>query len=162
MENNQTEYTEMELPMESVSQESEPVIRRDEMLTEEEQPELQEKPAKKGSDALGNTWSVLKMTGKWAYQLRSVLLAIPVAVAAVALALRNMAKLPAKVGIDLLASGEHAYIVSKAVAVWGPLAITAVCLLMVFLSRKVLYPWLISVLSLVLPLVLWFINVFPN
>ena len=43
-----------------------------------------------------------------------------------------------------------------------PVAITAVCLLMMFLSKKTLYPWLISVFSLVLPLVIWFSNVFPN
>jgi hypothetical protein len=31
-----------------------------------------------------------------------------------------------------------------------------------FLSKKVLYPWLISVFSLALPLVLWLTNIFPN
>ncbi len=92
------------------------------------------------------------------FKLRSVILAIPVAAGAVILAIRNQAVLPDKVGFGLQASGEYAYMVSKGVAVLGPIAITAVCLLMTFCSRKVLYPWLISLFSLVLPIVIYLIN----
>lgn len=104
---------------------------------------------------------VMKAIGKWIYRLRSVILAIPVAIAAVVLALRNMANLPELVGIDIQTTGEYAQVVSKNVAVLGPLAITAVCLLLMFCSRRVVYPWLISVFSLVLPIVLYFTNIFP-
>lgn len=99
---------------------------------------------------------------KWAYKLRSVLLAIPVAIGAVILAIFNQINLPDVVGVNIQASGEYAETVSKAVAVFGPLAITAVCLLMVFLSKKVLYPWLISLFSLVLPLLIYISNFFPG
>lgn len=102
----------------------------------------------------------LKTLWKWAYRLRSVVLAIPVAFGAVVLAIHNSAKLPALVGFSLQASGEYAQMVGKGVAVLGPLAVTAVCLLMVFCSRKVLYPWLISVFSLVLPIVIYITNTF--
>lgn len=102
----------------------------------------------------------LRILWKWVYRLRSVILAIPVAVGAVILALVNQVKLPAEVGINLQANGEYAQMVSRSVAVFGPLAVTAVCLLMVFCSRKVLYPWLISVFSLVLPLVVLLTNMF--
>ena len=105
--------------------------------------------------------SVAQMVYKWAYRLRSVLLAIPVVVAAITLAIRNMARLPAKVGLDMLASGEFQFVVSKSIAVLGPLAVTAVCLLLMFASRKVIYPWLISVFSLLLPAVIYWTNVFP-
>ena len=67
-----------------------------------------------------------------------------------------------QVGINIQASGEYAEMVSKNVAVLGPLAVTAVCLLMVFCSRKVLYPWLISLFSLVLPLLIYITNIFPG
>lgn len=103
---------------------------------------------------------VLRSVGKWAYSLRSVLLAIPVGTAAVILALRNAVSLPARVGLDLQASGEHALIVDKSLAVMGPLAITAVCLLLMFSSRRVLYPWLVSLFSLVLPVLLLITNSF--
>lgn len=106
-------------------------------------------------------WENLCDVGTLAYKLRSVLLSIPVAVGAVALALRNMAKLPEQVGLNLQASGEYAIIVSRGVAVMGPLAITAVCLLLMFISRKVVYPWLISLFSLTLPLLILITNTFP-
>ena len=57
----------------------------------------------------------------WVFKLRSVGLAIPVAVA----------------------------------------ALTAVCLLLMFISKKVLYPWLISIFSLVLPILILITNIFP-
>ena len=117
-------------------------------------------PAKNA--AAENTWQVIKMTAKWAYQLRSVLLAIPVAVAAVALALRNMVSLPEEVGINLLATGEYQYLVGRGVAVMGPLAVTGVCLLLMFCSRRVLYPWLISLFSLILPVMVLLTNTYPS
>jgi hypothetical protein len=102
------------------------------------------------------------MTARWAYKLRSILLSIPVAVAAIALAVRNLQRLPSEVGINLLSNGQYQWVISRSRAAWGPVVITGVCLLMMLLSKKVLYPWLISVFSLALPLVLWFTNVFPT
>lgn len=110
---------------------------------------------------LENIWEVTRTVCSWAYKLRSVLLAIPVAIGAVVLAIRNMAQLPAQVGINLLASGEFALTISRGVAVMGPLAVTALCLLLMFVSRRVVYPWLISLFSLVLPVLLLVINTFP-
>ena len=103
----------------------------------------------------------VRYIGTLAYKLRSVLLSIPVAVAAIALALRNMIKLPEQVGLNLQANGEYAMVVGRGVAVMGPLAITAVCLLLVFCSRRVVYPWLISLFSLALPLLILITNTFP-
>ena len=104
----------------------------------------------------------LRSLWKWAYRLRSVVLSIPVAAAAVIIALHNQVRLPATVGFNMQASGEYAIEVAKSIAVLGPAAVTAVCLLMMFCSKKVLYPWLISVFSLVLPLFIYFTNTFPG
>ena len=106
--------------------------------------------------------SVMKEIGRWIYKLRSVLLAIPVAAGAIILAVRNMAQLPEEVGLNLLATGEFQMTVSRNVAVLGPLAVTVFCLLMMFCSRRVLYPWLISIFSLVLPIVLLLTNMFAG
>ncbi len=114
----------------------------------------------KAAKLLKQTADALQLFGRWAYRLRSVLLAIPVGVVAVILALRNAVRLPAQVGLNLQASGEYALIVGKSVAVMGPLAITAVCLLLMFSSRRVLYPWLVSLFSLVLPVLLLITNGF--
>jgi hypothetical protein len=89
-------------------------------------------------------------------------MAVPVALVALRLAAWNMVKLPEEVGINLLASGEYQYMISRGLAVMGPLVVTAVCLLMMLLSRRTIYPWLISIFSLVLPLLIWVTNVFPG
>lgn len=107
-----------------------------------------------------NVAQVIGMTFRWAYNLRSILLSIPVAVVALALAVRNLTQLPAEVGIVLQANGEYQWVIGRGVAAIVPLLITALCIAMMLLSKKVLYPWLISVFSLALPLVLWLSNMF--
>ena len=103
-------------------------------------------------------WYVITLTGKWIYFLRSIFLAIPVAVVALGLAMRNMRLLPESVGINILANGEYEWMISRNLAVLGPLVVTGVCLLLTLCSRKMLYPWLISIFTLVLPLVIWVTN----
>ena len=105
---------------------------------------------------------VLGLTTKYAYKVRSLVLSIPVFICAGALAIRNARLLPEYVGINLLASGEYQYLVTRGVAVLTPLALTVLCLLLMLCSKKVLYPWLISVFSLVLPLVILLTNTFSN
>ena len=105
--------------------------------------------------------SVLKSIAKWVYRLRGFFMAIPVVLAALYLATKNMARLPDEVGINLLANGQYEYLISRGLAVMGPLVITGVCLVMIFLSRRTVFPWLISIFSLVLPLLIYITNVFP-
>ena len=104
---------------------------------------------------------VLAAIGKWIYRLRGFFMAIPVALAALFLASRNMARLPEEVGINLLANGQYEYLISRGLAVMVPLLVTGVCLLMMWLSRRTIYPWIISIFSLVLPWLIWITNVFP-
>jgi hypothetical protein len=105
--------------------------------------------------------SVLKSIAKWIYRLRGFFMAIPVVLVALYLATKNMARLPDEVGINLLANGQYEYLISRGLAVMGPLVITGVCLVMMFLSRRTVFPWLISIFSLVLPLLIYITNVFP-
>lgn len=106
-------------------------------------------------------WHVFDEIGKWIYRLRSILLAIPVIVAAIVLASYNIVNLPEYVGLNLRADGEYATIITRGMAVLSPLALTSVCLLMMFCSKKILYPWLISLFSLILPLIFLFTSTFP-
>ena len=105
--------------------------------------------------------SVLKSIAKWIYRLRGFFMAIPVVLAALYLATNIMARLPDEVGINLLANGQYEYLISRGLAVMGPLVITGVCLVMMFLSRRTVFPWLISIFSLVLPWLIYITNVFP-
>ena len=98
----------------------------------------------------------------WVIKLRGVWFAIPVLVCAVLLAIYNEATLPAKVGIDLQVTGEYAKMVSREVAVFGPLGLTAACLALMFCSRRMIYPWIVSIFSLTLPILILITNIFPG
>ena len=95
------------------------------------------------------------------YRLRAVFMAIPVVYYGLKLAAYNMQNLPDKVGIGLQSTGEFAYMVSKEMAVLGPMVITGSCLVMMFCSRKAIYPWAVSIFTLVLPLLLLVSNIYP-
>ncbi len=99
----------------------------------------------------------------WAYisKLRKVFAAVPIVWAAVILAIRNEANLPATVGISLETDGTFAIEMTRELAVLGPVALTALCLLLMFCSKRILTPWMVSAISLLVPLYIWLINVFP-
>lgn len=97
----------------------------------------------------------------WLYHLRKVFLAIPVVYYALKLAAYNTAHLPETVGFNLQADGSFAMELARSAAVMGPLVLTCGCLVMMFLSRKSLYAWAISVFTLALPVLLLVSNVYP-
>lgn len=102
-----------------------------------------------------------KEVWKWMYRFRSILLAVPVGLVALRLALFNSLNLPETVGIDLQASGQYSYLLSRHTVVLWPLILTGGCLAMMFCSRRVIYPWIISVFSLLVPVLIYITNVFP-
>ena len=93
----------------------------------------------------------IKALLRWAFQLRSVALSVPVAVIAVVLAVNNAAMLPGGLSIG---AGDNVITIGRSVLVMGPLALTALSILMTLFSKKVTYPWLISIFTLLLPVVL--------
>ena len=104
---------------------------------------------------------VLNIVGKVLYHMRKLFLAAPVVLLAVRLYGYAMAELPKTVGLLLQENGNYARYVPRDTAAMGCMAVTAACLLMMFLSRRTLYPWLISLFSLVLPVLLIVTNMFP-
>ena len=98
---------------------------------------------------------------RWIYRLRRFLLAIPVVIAAIRIAGLNMERLPEMVGLNLQATGEFAQMVTREYAVYGPMGVTMLCLLLMFFTRKVFYPWLISIFTLVLPYLIYLTNIYP-
>ena len=119
-----------------------------------------------------NTWQKVKMVSGKAgevlgvivnllYKLRKVFMAAPVVYYAIKLARYNSVNLPKVVGINLQANGAFAQTITRQLAVMGPLGVTAACLLLMFLSRKAMYPWAISIFSLALPLLLLLSNRYP-
>ncbi len=95
------------------------------------------------------------------YRLRKVFMAIPVVYVAIKLAQYNMEHLPSVVGINMQSNGIFTEMISRDVAVMGPLAVTGFCLILMFFSRKALYTWAISIVTLVLPILRLISNRYP-
>lgn len=95
------------------------------------------------------------------YRLRKIFMAAPVVYYAIKLAQYNMEHLPSVVGVNMQANGIFTEMISRDIAVMGPLAITGACLLLMFFSRKALYSWAISIFTLVLPIILLISNRYP-
>lgn len=108
-----------------------------------------------------NVNSLLAFIGTVLFRLRKIVMAVPVIYVALQLAAYNRENLPEQVGLNIQSSGEFAQMISRDAAVLGPLGLTAACLLLMFCSRKAMYPWAISVFTLVLPLLLLFSNLYP-
>ena len=104
---------------------------------------------------------VLYSIGSYIFKMRKIFLAVPVVWCAIYLAIYNQATLPAVVGFDLQTTGEFAIQIGRELAVLIPLVITAICLLLMFVSRRILTPWLVSIVSLVLPVIILLLNIFP-
>lgn len=123
--------------------------------------ENQNSGLQKVKKVFGGIGKVFYQIGLWIFRLRRFILAVPVVLAALKLAAVNMERLPEMVGLNLQSTGEFAQMVTREYAVYGPLGVTALCLLLMFFTRKVLYPWLISIFTLVLPLLIYLTNVYP-
>lgn len=106
------------------------------------------------------------------YKLRGLILAVPTATVAIVLAAINNTRLPETVetvlpSIDLEAAdailGFLVYrteYIPRSTAVFAPAVLTLACLLLMLCSKRVLYPWMISLFSLVIPLFLLLTNVY--
>lgn len=119
-------------------------------------------PAKAECKSDGKAWPVMKKICQSVYRLRGVIFSIPVVVVAIILALKNAARLPETVGIELLATGDYGTTVTRTTAVLLPLAVTGVCVLLTIFSKRTLFPWLISAFTLLLPFLIWFTNIYPT
>lgn len=119
-------------------------------------------PAKKfPSENLRKVGNVLSIIWQWIFFLRKVFFAIPVIYYTIKLAQYNSQMLPENVGLLLQADGSFLVEITKSLAVAGPAAITIGCLAMMFLSRKALYAWAISIFTLAVPILLLFSNIYP-
>ena len=122
--------------------------------------EKSEETKKTGS--FQKVWNVMRMIGNLIYRLRKIIMSIPVVYYAIVFGVYNAKYLPDRVGLVLQSNGEFAQTVSRGLAVMGPLGVTAACLLLMFCSRRTLYPWLISIMSLLLPMLILLLNNYPT
>ena len=103
---------------------------------------------------------VFRIIGMVLFRLRKIFMAIPVVYAALQLADYCRENLPEMVGLDIQASGEFAHLVEREQAIEGCLIITGACLVLMLFSRRSVYPWIISIFTLILPVLLLMVNYF--
>jgi len=106
----------------------------------------------------GRIGEVIGLSCKWIFRLRKIFMAAPVVYLAIRIAVENMERLPEQVGLNLQSNGEFAMMVTRSYAVFGPLCVTGFCLLLMFCSRKTVFPWIISIFTLVLPYLIYLTN----
>ena len=124
--------------------------------------QVQPAEGKSWKSVMVNIINICEEVGVYMYHFRKLLLGLPVVFASIYLARVNWTQLPDQVGLSLMANGQFAQLVEKEVAVYGPMGVTAICLLLMVCSRRALYPWLISVFTLVLPVLILVTNIFPS
>ncbi len=105
-------------------------------------------------------WRFLRSCGLFIYTFRGFFMAIPVVLAALYLAKENMAILPEQVGLVLAKDGTFSAVVARAHAVQWPLYITGGSVILMWLSRKAFFPWLMSVVTLIIPIYIRLLNQF--
>ena len=127
-------------------------LRRDEIIEEDENlPKTAMQKAKR----------ILSIVVRVMYHLRKIVMAAPVVYFALKLAAYNKEHLPEMVGINLQSNGAYAEMITRSAAVNGPLTVTWACLVLMLLSRKATYPWVISIFTLILPIFLLLTNNYP-
>lgn len=133
------------------------VMQKWNVLREKSAPAMQ--TARKAAGVVGKVVAII-----WRYlkAFKKIWLAIPVAVGAIMLALHNLTHLPKVVGLNLQIDGVFALQVPRGTAVFAPLLVTVVCVVLMFCSRRTLTPWFVSLVSLALPVVILILNTFPG
>lgn len=116
----------------------------------------------KAREVCGKIGNVIGIICTWIFRLRKVFMAIPVVYLAIRIAIANSDRLPETVGLNLQSNGEFAMMVTRNYAVYGPLLVTGFCLLLMFCSRKTLFPWIISIFTLVLPYLIYLTNIYTG
>ena len=127
--------------------------------------ELRQKAApylEKAENGYQKATKIWEKAKPWIWAGRKILLSIPVVWLMLYFARLNWNVLPEQVGLNLQTTGEYAQYISKQMAVYGPMGVTGGCLAMMFLSRKTVYPWMICMFSMLLPLLILISNIFPS
>lgn len=104
---------------------------------------------------------VMATIGKVLFHMRKIFLTVPVVLLAMEVFRYAKENLPQEVGLLLQENGQFKYLLDRNTAMSCCLAVTGACLLLMYMSRKTIYPWLITVFSLILPLFLIVSNIFP-
>ena len=120
--------------------------------------------------AIGRTFRDL---WKYVFWFRSIVLGAPMAAAAIIVAVQSARRLPETVNYIKLTVDTQAAnalfglfvmtqeTITRNQAVVIPMALTALCIVLMIFSKRMLYPFMIGLLTLVLPYIIYFFTIFP-
>ena len=104
---------------------------------------------------------VFYIIGRVLFHMRKIFLTLPVLWAAFKVYSYAKEMLPEDVGVWLLESGDYQFMLDRDAALVSCFAVTGVCLGLMFLSRRTILPWVVSLFTLVLPFALILTNMYP-
>ena len=105
---------------------------------------------------------VFYIIGRVLFHMRKIFLTLPVVWLAYKVCSYAKEMLPDAVGVWLLESGDYAFTLGIEAALISCLAVTAACLVLMYLSRRTILPWIVSIFTLVLPIMLVLTNMYPS
>ncbi len=109
-------------------------------------------------EVLGKVGRYIKKFFSFIYKFRAIVLVVITLIAAIIMASYCNAHLPESVGIDLQSDGTFSKYITRGQAVSGSLILTALSLVFVLISKKTLYPWLISLFTFAVPILILVTN----
>lgn len=105
---------------------------------------------------------VCYIIGRVLFHMRKIFLTLPVVWLAFKVCSYAKEMLPDAVGVWLLENGDYAFTLGANAALTSCLAVTAACLVLMYLSRRTILPWVVSMFTLVLPVMLVLTNMYPS
>ena len=109
-------------------------------------------------EVLCKTGHYMKMVFHYIFKFRAIFLVLITIVAAIMMASYCKANLPESVGIALQSDGSFSQYITRDQAVNSSFLLTAFSLIFVLISKKTLYPWLISLFTFVVPVLVLVTN----
>lgn len=116
----------------------------------------------KTQEVFRKTGRVFYIIGRVLFHMRKIFLTLPVVWLAFQVCSYAREHLPDAVGVWLLESGDYAFTLGVDAALTSCLAVTAACLVLMYLSRRTILPWVVSLFTLVLPIALVLTNMYPS
>lgn len=116
------------------------------------------KKTKPAREVLAKVGQYIKKFFTYVYKFRAIILVVVTLIAAIIMASYCKANLPETVGIDLQSDGTFSKYITRDQAVNCSFILTALSLVFVLISKKTLYPWLISLFTFAVPVLILVTN----
>ena len=113
------------------------------------------KPAREKTADMGRGFA---KTVSFCYRYRAIVLTVVTVILAIIMAVYSGSHLPEQVGINLQSDGTFSTYIARGQAIACCFILTMISLGLMLLSKKTLYPWLISLFTFAVPILILVTN----